>query len=143
MSVTTAEVQANLADPVLSAALAAGDDTAAAVRLSELLTENVMIPIGRVAAWGARVGLRAKIQDYSTTSSHPLRSVSLTALDMLVRGSDFDMVEDGPMLQSFLDAGDITQAQYDELSALSVAPRQVSAQDVAQATRNEDGSSKL
>lgn len=143
MALTTAEVQAHAADPALAAALAAGNDIAAAVRLSELLIEHTCIPIGRVAAWGANVGLREKMQDYANTQGHPLRSVSLTALDMLVRGSDFDVESDGAMLDAFVVSGDITSAQRDELVALSVVPRQVSASDVATATRNEDGTSKL
>lgn len=127
----------------MAAALAAGNDTAAAARLSELLTEHACIPIGRVAAWGANVGLRAKMEDYAVTQGHPLRSISLTALDMLVRGSDFDVLSDGPMLDAFVASGDITAAERDSLVALSVVPRQVSASDVAAATRNEDGTSKL
>jgi len=143
MNVTTAEIQAHAADPSLAAALAAGDDVAAAERLSELLTEPCDIPIGRVAAWGAAVGLRAKIEDHARNASSPLRDVSLTALDMLVRGSDFDMAEDGALLDAFVAAGDITQTQRDALAALAVRPRSVSANDVARAVRNDDGSSKL
>lgn len=143
MSVTTAEIQAHAADPALAAALAAGDDVAAAARLSELLTEPCPIPIGRVAAWGAAVGLRAKIQDYSTTAGHPLRDVALSALDMLLRGSDFDMNEDGALLDAFVAAGAITQGQRDALAAYGVQPRSVTANDVARAVRNDDGSSKL
>lgn len=140
---TTAEVQAHATDPVLAAALAAEEDAAAATRLSELLIEYAPIPIGRVAAWGATVGLRSKIQDYSNTQGHPLRDVALSALDLLIRGNDFDAVEDGALLDAFVASGDITQAQRDQLTAQAVRPRTVSANDVARAVRNDDGSSKL
>lgn len=143
MSVTTAEIQAHAADPALAAALASGDDVTAAARLSELLTEPRPIPIGRVAAWGASVGLRAKIEDYANDPDSPLRGLSLTALDMLVRGSDFDLAEDGALLDAFVASGDISQAQRDALAALALMPRSVSASDVARAVRNDDGSSKL
>lgn len=143
MSVTTEEIQAHAADPALAVALAVGDDVAAAERLSELLTEPSPIPIGRVAAWGAAVGLRAKIEDYAADPDSPLRGLSLTALDILVRGSDFDMAEDGALLDAFVDSGDISQAQRDYLASLAVRPRSVSANDVARAVRNDDGSSKL
>ena len=140
---TTAEVQAHAADPTLAAALNVGDDVAAAERLSQLLTEPCPIPIGRVAAWGAAVGLRAKIEDYAADPDSPLRGVSLTALDMLVRGSDFDMAEDGALLDAFVDSGDISQAQCDYLASLAVRPRIITPNDVARAVRNDDGSSKL
>lgn len=143
MPITTADVQAHAADPALAAALTAGDDVAAAARLSQLLTEPCPIPIGRVAAWGASVGLRAKIEDYANDPDSPMRGLSLTALDMLVRGSDFDMAEDGALLDAFVDSGDISQAQRDYLASLAVRPRSVSVNDVARAVRNEDGSSKL
>lgn len=143
MPLSTAEVQAHTSDPALAAALAAGDDVIAAERLSELLTEPCPIPIGRVAAWGASVGLRAKIEDYAADPDSPLRGLSLTTLDMLVRGSDFDMAEDGALLDAFVDSGDISQAQRDYLASLAVRPRSVSANDVARAVRNDDGSGKL
>lgn len=140
---TTEEVKVHAADPVLAAALAAGDDVAAAARLSELLTEPAPIPIGRVAAWGAAVGLRAKIEDYARDPDSPLRSVALTALDMLVRGSDLDLAEDGAMLDAFVAAGAITQGQRDALAVLAVRPRSITVNDVARAVRNDDGSIRL
>lgn len=143
MSVTTAEIQAHASDPTLAAALASGDDVAAAARLSELLTEPSPIPIARVAAWGASVGLRAKIQDHAADPDSPLRSVALSALDMLVRGNDFDMAENWALLDAFVQSGDITNAQRAALAAFAVRPRSITANDVAHAVRNDDGSSRL
>lgn len=143
MSVTTAEIKLHAADPVLAFALAANDDIAAAARLSELLTESGPIPIGRVAAWGAATGLRAKIQDYANTPEHPLRDIALTALDLLVRGDPLDLQEDGALLDAFVAAAAITEGQRDALAALALKPRTVTANDVARAIRNDDGSSRL
>lgn len=143
MSLTLSEVQAHISDQALAAAISAGDDIAAASRLSELLTEYVPIQIGRVAAWGAMVGLRSKIQDYANTQGSPLRDVALSALDLLIRGNDFDVVDDGALLDVFVASGDITQAQRDQLTALAIGPRTITANEVARAIRNDDGSSKL
>ena len=143
MSITLTEIQAHATDPALAAALAADDDEAVAARLSELLTEPAPIPIGRVAAWGVATWLRAKIQDHAADPDSQLRSVALSALDMLLRGNDFDLVAHGALLDAFVQSGDITQAQRDELAALAVRPRAVTANDVARAIRNDDGSSRL
>lgn len=143
MSVTTEEVQAHAADPALSAALASGDDVAAAARLSELLTEQCPIPIGRVAAWGAHFGVRAVLQDIADNTDHPLRSLALTTLDLLVRGDDLDLEADGALLDALVANGVVDTEAAAVLRAGAVRPRTVSASDVASAVRNGDGSSKL
>ncbi len=143
MSITTAEIQAHAADPSLAAALAAGDDVAAAERLSELLTEPCDIPIGRVAAWGAHFGVRAVLQDIADNTEHPLRSLALTTLDMLVRGDDLDLETDGALLDVLVANGVVDTKAAAVLRAGAVRPRSVSANDVARAVRNDDGSSKL
>ena len=143
MSVTTAEVQAHAADPALAAALASGDDVAAAARLSELLTEPAPIPIGRVAAWGAHFGVRAVLQDIADNTDHPLRSLALTTLDLLVRGDDLDLEADGALLNALVANGVVDTEAAAVLRAGAVRPRSVSASDVARAVRNDDGSSRL
>lgn len=145
MPITTADVQAHAADPALAAALTAGDDVAAAARLSELLTEVRPVPIHQLAAWGASTGLRARLQDISITSAHPLRSIALTALD-LMRGTmaeTFDTVAYAPMLDALESAGMFTPAERANLAALATQPRDITPDDVAAAVRNGDGSSKL
>lgn len=142
---TTAEVQAHAADPELAAALAAGDDVAAADRLSQLLTDTVLVPISQLAAWAATNGLRAQLQDAADVVGHPLRSIALAALDLL-RGSmseTFDTVAYGPMLDALQAGGMFAVADRDALTALATQPRRVSAHDVAIAVRNDDGSTKL
>jgi len=143
MNVTTAEIQAHAADPALAAALASGDDVAAAARLSELLTEPRPIPIGRVAAWGAHFGVRAVLQDIADNTEHPLRSLALTTLDLLVRGDDLDLEADGALLDALVANGVVDTKAAAVLRAGAVRPRSVSANDVARAVRNDDGSSKL
>lgn len=140
---TTDEVRAHTADPALAAALAVGDDVAAAERLSELLTEACPIPIGRVAAWGAHFGVRAALQDIADNASHPLRSLALTTLDLLVRGDDLDLEADGALLDALVANGVVDTEAAAVLRAGAVRPRSVSANDVARAVRNDDGSSKL
>lgn len=143
MSVTTEEIQAHAADSALAAALASGDDVAAAARLSELLTEPRPIPIGRVAAWGAHFGVRAVLQDIADNTDHPLRSLVLTTLDLLVRGDDLDLEADGALLDALVANGVVDTEAAAVLRAGAVRPRTVSASDVASAVRNDDGSSKL
>lgn len=145
MPITTAEVQAHTADPALMAALAIGDDVAAADRLSQLLTDTVLVPISQLAAWAATNGLRAQLQDASDVAGHPLRSIALAALDLL-RGNmsdSFDTVAYGPMLDALQSAGMFSPAERDKLTALATQPRAITPNDVARAVRNGDGSSKL
>lgn len=129
---TAAEVQAHAADPALAAALAAGDDTAAAARLSELLTEVVPVPINVLAAWAAQTGVRAAVQDAADTVGHPLRSVALAAIDLLQGGmsATFDTAVYGGMLDAMQAGGLMTQAHRDALTALATKPMNVSAADV-------------
>ena len=145
MPITTADVQAHAADPALAAALTAGDDVAAAARLSELLTEVRPVPIHQLAAWAAANGLRAQLQDAADTANHPLRSIALTALDLL-RGSmaqSFDLVTYAALLNGMQAGGLMTQTDRDALTALATKPRPITPNDVARAVRNDDGSSKL
>lgn len=142
---TTAEVQAHTSDPALAAALTAGDDVQAAARLSELLTEVRLVPINQLAAWGATTGLRARLQDISVTPAHPLRSIALTALDLL-RGTmaeSFDAVVYAGMLDALEQGGALNATERAQLTAIATQPRDITPDDVAAAVRNGDGSSKL
>lgn len=141
---TTAEVQLHQADPALAAALSAGDDVAAAARLSELLTETAPVPINVLAAWAAQTGVRAAVQDAADTVGHPLRSVALTAIDLL-QGSmaqSFDTVIHVGLLDAMQAGGLMTQTDRDALTALATKPRQITPNEVSAAARNEDGSAK-
>lgn len=142
---TTAEVQAHAADPELAAALADNNDEAAAVRLSQLIADVMPVPINRLAAWGAATGLRAKLQDASEDKLNPLRSIALTALDLLQGGmSDtFDTLVYADMLDALQAGGMFTADQRNALTMIASQPRVLTALDVALAVRNDDGSSKL
>lgn len=142
---TTAEVQAHISDQALAAALSAGDDIAAAARLSELLTETVPVPLNQLAAWAASTGVRARIQDAANDTNSPVRSIALTALDLL-RGSmagSYDTVVYSGLLDALEAGGAILAADRTALTALATQPRVVTANEVARAIRNDDGSSKL
>lgn len=145
MPLTTVEVQAHAVDPALVAALTAGDDVAAAARLSELLTETVPVPIHRLAAWAATNGLRAQLQDAADLIGHPLRSIALTALDLL-RGNmseSFDIVVYAGMLDALQQGGALNATERAQLTAIATQPRDITPNEVAAAVRNGDGSSKL
>ena len=103
------------------------------------------VPLNKLAAWAATNGLRAQLQDAANTANHPLRSIALAALDLL-RGSmseSFDTIAYAPMLDALQAGGMFAVADRDALTALATQPRQISANDVAIAVRNNDGSSKL
>lgn len=142
---TTADVQAHVADSTLAAALAAGDDVSAAARLSELLTDTVPVPLNKLTAWAASTGVRARLQDAANDPAHAQRSIALTALDLL-RGSmsgSYDTQVYGDLLDALQTGGIILAADRVALDALATQPRSVTANDVARAVRNDDGSSKL
>lgn len=145
MSVTTAEIRALAADPALAAALASGDDVAAAARLGELLTEAVPVPLNRLAAWAAGTGVRARLQDAADDPEHPQRSIALAALDLL-RGSltgSYDTILYAGLLDALQDGGIILAADRAALTAMATRPRTVTPGDVADAVRGGDGSGKL
>lgn len=142
---TTEEVKAHASDPELAAALAESNDEAAAARLSHLITDIVPVPINRLAAWGASKGLRARLQDAADDKTNPLRSIALTALDLLQGGmSDtFDTVVYADMLDALQAGGLFNTDQRNALTMIASQPRSITANDVALAVRNDDGSSKL
>jgi len=142
---TTADVQAHAADAELAAALAAGDDESAAARLSQLLTEVQPVRLSDLAAWAAANGLRARLQDASTTPAHPLRSIALAALDLLRGGfaQSFDTVQHAGLLDAMQAGSMLSQPERDALIALATVPRVITPNEVARAVRNDDGSSAL
>ena len=141
---TLTEVQANISDPSLFASISSNNDEAAAARLSEILTEIAPIPLSVLSAW-AVPSIRSKLEDHAGDQNSPLRSISLTALD-LMRGSfaqNFDTITYSAMLDALQAGGVVSQTERDELLNLSKKFRNISANDVARAVRNDDGSSKL
>lgn len=142
---STSEVQANASDPILSEALASGNDVLAADRLSQLLTEVANVPIDQLSAWAAITGLRAKLQDASVSQEHPLRSIALSALDLL-RGNmadSFDIVIYSSLLDALEQGGLMSVEDRLSLVAMATVPRKITPSEVSMAVRNSDGSSKL
>lgn len=86
------------------------------------------------ATWAAKTGLRAKIEDYSITQGHPLRSIALALIDVLrspTAGIDFSTYDNVAMLQAWVLAGEVTQAQADELLVAATKSAPVSTAEVA------------
>lgn len=88
---------------------------------------SVSVPV--FAAWCASTGLRAVIEDGSKNSASPLRSAALAIKDLLAwqsgsldLGSDPLGVGNVAMLQQWVTAGAISQAQHDALVALASTP---------------------
>lgn len=138
------EIQAHAADPVIADGLATSNDIAVAARLSELLTEIQPVPINKLAAWGAANGLRARLQDHADNPASALRSIALAALDLL-RGNmvpTFDTLTYAPLLDALQLGGALSVEERAALTAIATQPRIVSANEVAAAVRNDDGSPK-
>lgn len=140
---TTAEVHAHASDPIIADGLATGNDEAVAARLSELLTDTAPIPLSKLAVWAAPK-IRARLEDHANNPDSPLRSIALTALDMMqgTFAQAFDHVANASLLDALQAGGVVTQADRDALTALATVPRRVTANDVARAVRNDDGSAR-
>lgn len=94
----------------------------------------------RFAMWAGKTGIRAAIQYHADTQSSPLRSICLTLLDFLQGGVSDELAMNEPdnqqMLAVWVQLGEITQAQADDLMALAttqqpVAGRVLSNGDIA------------
>lgn len=88
------------------------------------------------ATWAAKTGVREKIEDYSQTAGHPLRSIALSLIDVLrspTSGIDFTSADNINMLGAWVALGEITQAQADDLIAMATTHDPVSSQDVSKA----------
>ena len=139
------EIQTGPLASELAPYIASGNDTAIAAALSSYLTEIMPVHINVLGAWAAQTGVRAAVQDAADTPGHTLRSIALTAIDLL-RGNmtqTFDTIVYGGLLDAMQAGGLMTQAHRDALTALATKPMSVTANDVARAIRNDDGSSKL
>ena len=87
------------------------------------------VPRSTFAGWAASTGLRAVVQDTSTTVGSPLRSAALAILDVLGGAADsLDLSASAvgsanmQMLGAWVMAGAITAAQEAQLVALATAP---------------------
>ena len=97
----------------------------------------------KFAVWAAKHGVRAKIEDHSSNPASPLRSIALALLDVLrspTEGIDLSVPDNAVMLGAWVQSGEITQAQADELVALASHVAHVSEFDVRRAIWADDGS---
>jgi len=95
------------------------------------------------AMWAAKHDVRAKIEDHANNPASPLRSIALALLDVLrspTEGIDFSVPDNALMLGVWVQSGEITQAQADELVALASHVSHVSEFDVRRAIWADDGS---
>lgn len=140
---TREELDLHAADPAIADWLATGNIVAVAARLSELLTEVVPVPLKLLAAWAAP-SIRAKLQDHASNITSPLRSIALSALDMMqgAFSSEFDTVAYAGMLDALQAGAIVTATERAQLAAIAMKPKHVRPEEVAVLVRNDDGSAK-
>ena len=92
--------------------------------------------------WAARTGVRAVIEDHATTQGSPLRSIALTLRDVLVSdipAIDFALADNVALLQAWVTAEAITQAQANELLALATVSDPLSMDEVSHVLNVAEG----
>lgn len=139
---TPAEIRAAIqADPALLALVP--DTQAIADAMSAGRTKLSTVSRAWLATWAAGTGMRAVMQDVSTTPGHPLRSIALATLDVLAGaadGIDFSVPANVASVQAWVTAGAMPQEQADALFALGTVPDPVDEMDVRRAVYHDDGS---
>lgn len=127
-------------------ALAARDCEGIARILSTGRTRPAAIQKAGFSIWCAGTGLRAAIEDHALLVGSPLRSIALALRDFLAGPPtaviDFSDPGNAQSLAAWKLAGAITQAQVDQITGMGVQDDEITAQDVAEAVYNEDGSLK-
>lgn len=127
------QIDAHLADPA-----GRRDDLIAAV-LSAGRTRVGTVSAGDLASWAAATGMRAAIEDHATNSQSPLRSIALALRDVLAGGAAgvrLDLPANAAMLDAWVTAGVLAQADRDALIALASAPDPLTSQQVSDALNN-------
>lgn len=97
----------------------------------------------KFAMWAAKHGVRSAIEDHANNQASPLRSIALALLDVLrspTEGIDLSVPDNSLMLGVWVQSGEITHAQADELVALASHVAHVSEFDVRRAIWADDGS---
>lgn len=128
--------------PALASAIAAKDTQAITDAYNALgvRKRKAPVPINLLAGWMAP-SIRAKIQDHANNAASPVRSIALSALD-LMRGSispTFDTVLYAPLLDALVAVGIATAAEKAELMAMADVPDMVNEIDVRLAFWADDG----
>ena len=95
------------------------DATTAAAQLNEPNIDSLRpLTNGELMAWGA-LGPRANIQDSADSGPRKVRAIALSALDLLRSGEPLDLTKYSGLVAALIGAGVITQAESDQLTALS------------------------
>jgi len=118
------------------------DTQAIADAMSQGRTKYGTISRAWFATWAAGTGMRAVIQDTANTQGHPLRSIALSCLDVLAGASDgIDLGNPANlgMIQAWVQAGLMSQADADALIALGTVPDPVSEFEVRRAIYMDNG----
>lgn len=123
-------------DEILALNMPMDDHGAIAAALSVGRTKLGSVSREGFATWAAKTGVRERIEDYSQTAGHPLRSIALSLIDVLrspTSGIDFTSADNMSMLGAWVALGEITQAQADDLLAMATTNDPVSSQEVSKA----------
>lgn len=134
-----------LARPDLAASVQSRDCEAIAAAISQGRTKIGRIERAEFTIWAASTGMRAKIEDHSNNQASPLRSVALSLRDFILGAAnalDLSVQDNANALQAWVNSGELGQAAYDALIDGATESNAVSAQEVAEALFNDDGSLK-
>ena len=104
-----------------------------AARLSLGRTKTVVVPIADIQAYLQTNGLWTSIKETANSASHPAKNAASALLDVATsRYANINMMLPivGQLLGGLVATGVITQAQKDELAAMSVMPDVVTNQEV-------------
>jgi len=120
------------------------------VALAEALSEGrtLLGSVGRAdfAGWAAASGMRSKIQDFSTTTGHPLRDSSLAILDVLQGAAetiDFAMPQNMAILNAWFGLEHLSEEHHSALVAMATKSVAISEYSVRVAIFNDDGSLRV
>lgn len=125
-----------LRDEILALGMPLDDRGAIAETLSIGRVKVGYVSREKFATWAAKTGMRAKIEDFSIASGHQLRSIALALIDVLrspTAGIDFSESENVQMLGAWVGAGELAQADADDLLAAATRDDPITSQDVSKA----------
>lgn len=134
-----------LANPACAEALAAKDCQELARIMSIGRTRIVKIPIADIQDLMHATGAWWDIADVAANLVHPAQKAARAVVD--VAGARYSYIDTqipmvGQMLGALVSGGVITQALFDQIMAKAIAPDPLTAQDVAEAVFNDNGSLK-
>ncbi len=125
-------------------AIRVSQDSQAVAEAYNAMRHGVLGIVGRAefSVWAAGNGLRAKIEDYASDPTSPLRSIALTCRDVILgaaSGIDFSLADNRAMLGAWVSVGAITQTQSESLLALATHPDPIDELTIRAACWSDDG----